>query len=229
MQGWIQRWRASPTLVRVVPFAVFVGLTVGQELSGPVGRYWLYAAKSGVVAVLLWLLRGALVEMRWRLSLAGLVTGVAVFGLWVGLEPALAELGVPQLRLLPNAPPWNPHAQFGNQIGLAWFFVAVRVLGSTLVVPPLEEVFYRSFLYRYLARSDFQSLPLGQFAWGRFVACAVLFGLSHREWVEGTLCGLAYQGLVVRTNRLGDAITAHTVTNLLLALWVIGRGAWHYW
>lgn len=229
MHVLVRQLNRSPMWARVLPFAVFVVLTGCQEVSGPVGRYWFYAVKTGVAAALLWMLRDALGEMRWQFSTAGVVTGVAVFGLWVGLEPALACLGVPHSKLLPSAQPWNPHAQFGCQSSLAWLLVGVRALGSTLVVPPLEEVFYRSFLYRYLARSDFLSVPLGQFAWGRFLACAVLFGLSHREWLEGILCGLAYQGLVVWKNRLGDAITAHSITNFLLAVWVIGQDAWHYW
>lgn len=229
MHVWVRQLSGSPLWARVVPFAVFVVLTGCQELSGSAGRYWFYAVKTVAVAALLWTLRSALVEMRWQFSVAGVVTGVAVFGVWVGLEPALGALGVPYSKLLPGSQPWNPPAQFGCQSSLAWFFVGVRLVGSALVVPPLEEVFYRSFLYRYLARSDFLSVPLGQLAWGRFLACAVIFGLSHREWVEGIVCGLAYQGLVVRKNRLGDAITAHSITNLLLALWVIGKGAWHYW
>ena len=39
----------------------------------------------------------------------------------------------------------------------------------------------------------------------------------------------AYQGLVCWKKRLGDAITAHAITNFLLALWVVGRGAWKFW
>lgn len=229
MHAWVRQLSSSPVWARVMPFAVFVVLTAGQEFSGQAGRYWFYVAKTGVVGALLWALRGALVEMRWHFSVAGLATGVAVFGLWVGLEPALTGLGLPHLKLLAHTAAWNPHVQFGSQSGLAWFFVVARALGSTVVVPPLEEVFYRSFLYRYLARNDFLSVPLGQFALGRFVACAVLFGFSHREWLEGILCGLAYQGLVVWKNRLGDAVAAHSVTNLLLTLWVISKDAWQYW
>jgi hypothetical protein len=28
---------------------------------------------------------------------------------------------------------------------------------------------------------------------------------------------------------LGDAITAHGVTNLLLGIWVVWKGAWNFW
>jgi hypothetical protein len=105
----------------------------------------------------------------------------------------------------------------------------VRLLGSSLVVPPLEEVFYRSFLYRYLIKADFEQVSLIQFAWVPFVVTAALFGLEHYEWLAGVLCGLIYQGLVCWKGRLGDAITAHMITNFLLSLWVIWKGAWHFW
>jgi CAAX prenyl protease-like protein len=102
-------------------------------------------------------------------------------------------------------------------------------LGSTLIVPMLEEVFYRSFLYRYLVKGDFLSVPLGFFGWMPFLVTSIVFGFSHYEWLAGILCGMAYQGLVCWKGRLGDAMTAHALTNLLLGLWVVWKGAWHFW
>ena len=46
---------------------------------------------------------------------------------------------------------------------------------------------------------------------------------------HGILCGFAFQGLVCWKKRLGDAMTAHAITNGLLGLWVVWRGAWHFW
>jgi len=37
---------------------------------------------------------------------------------------------------------------------------------------------------------------------------AAIFGLAHFEWLAGILCAFAYQLLVCRKRRLGDAITA---------------------
>jgi hypothetical protein len=138
------------------------------------------------------------------------------------------KFGVSHPPATPPAP-WNPNEQFGAGSALAWLMVGTRIIGSTLVVPPLEEVFYRSFLYRYIAKPDFLSVPLNQFAWMPFLATAAVFGFSHNEWLAGILCGAAYQWLVIRKNRLGDAMTAHAITNFLLGLWVIWRGAWHFW
>jgi CAAX prenyl protease-like protein len=143
--------------------------------------------------------------------------------MWIGLDPFYPKMGKP-------GPVWNPHLLFGRDSGLAWAFVLVHLLGSTFVVPPLEEVFYRSFLYRYFVKIDFQSMPFSRFHGLSFVVTAVIFGAGeHYEWLAGILCGLAYQWLVIRKNRLGDAMAAHAITNFLLGLWVIGRGAWNFW
>jgi|WetSurMetagenome_2_1015567.scaffolds.fasta_scaffold164143_2 uncharacterized protein len=225
----LQRIRQSPTLVRVVPFAIFLALTSGQGLFSEEGRYWIYLAKTVLGAWMLWMLRSNIAEMRWKLSGEAIAVGVAVFVLWVGLDRALAwmELSYPKLRL--SAMSWNPGMQFGEGSTLAWCFIAVRIAGSSLVVPPLEEVFYRSFLYRYLAKADFLSVPMTRWFPVPFFVTAVVFGLSHREWLAAILCACAYQGLVLWKNRLGDAITAHAITNLLLGVWVVWKGAWHYW
>jgi CAAX prenyl protease-like protein len=72
-------------------------------------------------------------------------------------------------------------------------------------------------------------VPLNRFAWTPFLATAAVFGFSHNEWLAGILCGAAYQWLVLRKHRLGDAMTAHAITNFLLGLWIVWRGAWHFW
>jgi CAAX prenyl protease-like protein len=98
----------------------------------------------------------------------------------------------------------------------------------TFVVPPLEEVFWRSFLYRWFVRTDFQNMPLNRFHPTSFIVTSLLFGFEHYQWLAGVLCGFAYQGLVLRKNRLGDAITAHAITNFLLGVWVAWRGDWQF-
>ena len=72
-------------------------------------------------------------------------------------------------------------------------------------------------------------MPLGQFAWVPFLATSAVFGFTHREWLAGILCGFVYQGLVCWKKRLGDAMSAHAITNLLLGLWIVWKGAWHFW
>jgi len=221
----------SAVVARVAPFAFFILLTFAQSYAGEVGRSWLYLGKTLLAGWMLWTVRQVVTEMRWKVSWEGVVVGVGVFVLWVSLDPLLVKLGLansyPKMKLSGAA--WNPHAIFGAGSTLAWFFIVVRLVGSSLVVPPLEEVFFRSFFYRYLARVDFLSVPLGAWLPVPFVVTSILFGLEHREWLAGLLCGFAYQGLVCWKKRLGDAMTAHAITNCLLGWWVVTRGQWQFW
>ena len=229
--SFLSRIRYSPVLIRVVPFVVFVALTSSQSFFGDAARFWIYLAKTVLGGWMLWAIRPYIQEMRWTVSGAALLVGVAVFLLWIGLSPCLQALGLnpsfAELKI--SGKPWNPHAQFGEASAWAWFFVVARLLGSSLVVPPLEEVFFRSFVYRYLIQNDFEKVSLGQFRWVAFLATSGMFALEHREWLAGLLCGFAFQGLVCWKGRLGDAIVAHAVTNFLLGLWVIRQDAWNFW
>jgi uncharacterized protein len=217
-----QKLADSPALVRVVPFGIFLVLTTCQGKFFGGSAFWFYLVKTLAGAGLIWAMRPFVRELRWAFSGAAVLTGVAVFALWVGLDSLYP-------KFIQAPAPWNPHLQFGQGSALAWFFVGVRILGSTFIVPPLEEVFYRSYVYRALAAPDFESVPLNRFGWLPFVLTAAAFGFSHVEWLAGILCGAAYQFLVLRRNRLGDAMTAHAITNFLLGVWVVGRGAWHFW
>jgi len=207
---------------RVAPFLIFLALTVAQGQFGAASAYWFYFAKTIVGAWLVWEMRPLVLEMRWAFSWEAVVVGIGIFVIWVGLDQYYPHL-------MKGGSTGNPNEQFGEGSTLAWFFIAVHLLGMTFVVPPLEEVFYRSFLYRYIANQNFLSVPLNIFLPWPFLATAGAFGLAHNEWLAGILCGAAYQWLVLRKNRLGDAMTAHAITNFLLGAWIVWRGAWHFW
>jgi CAAX prenyl protease-like protein len=225
----------SATAARVAPFIIFVLLTAGQGKFGAASAYWFYLAKTIVGLWLVWKMRADVTEMRWTFSWEAVAVGIGIFAVWVGVDgdwttqnSLWVKLGLAHASTTPS-PIWNPHAQFGTGTALAWLFISVRILGSTFIVPPLEEVFYRSFLYRYVASQNFLNVPLNQFLPWPFLATALAFGFSHHEWLAGIVCGAAYQWLVLRKNRLGDAMTAHAITNFLLGIWVVGRGAWNFW
>lgn len=214
MQSLRQKFASSPEFARIFPFAVFLALTSCQVKLGPASVYWVYLLKTVVGAWLIWEARPFVSEMRWAFSAEAVLVGVAVALMWVGLDGLYPRLATP-------ASSWHP---------AAWLWNVVRLVGSSIVVPPLEEVFYRSFLYRYFVRLNFLTMPLGQMHWLSFIVTSSIFGLMHPDrWLAGIFCGLAYQALVIRKNRLGDAMTAHALTNFLLGLWVIWRRDWSFW
>ena len=218
-----KKFEGSPDYARVAPFLVYVVLTALQGEFGPASLYWVYIAKTFLGAWMLWEVRPFVSEMRWKVSWEAVVVGIVIFVIWVGLDgtyPRLKKLDVGA----------TPFEQFGATSAIAWFYVAVHIAGMTVIVPPVEEILYRSYLYRVLVKTDFLAMPLNRFHALSFVVTSSIFGLMHPDrWLAGILCGLAYQGLVVRKNRLGDAMTAHAITNCLLGLWVVWKGAWSFW
>ncbi|MEI9959761.1 MAG: hypothetical protein WDM76_01140 [Limisphaerales bacterium] len=156
-----KKFSGSPVIARVAPFIIFLALTFCQGEFGEASRYWFYLAKIVVGAWLIWQMRPFVLEMRWAFSWEAVAVGIGVFALWVGITGEWAAQNTLWMKLGFAHPPaepsksWNPHEQFGHGTALAWLFIAVRIWGSTFIVPPLEEVFYRSFLYRYIARRIF--------------------------------------------------------------------------
>ena len=109
-------------------------------------------------------------------------------------------------------------------------FIIVRVIESAILVPILEELFWRGWLMRWTIRPDFESVPLGQYTPFSFWAVAVLFASEHGPyWEVGLAAGVAYNWWIVRTRSLADCMLAHAVTNALLAGYVLLFGQWQYW
>jgi uncharacterized protein len=230
--------RSDKIYNRVLPFAAFLLLTGFQGQFGEAGRYWVYLAKTLLGAWLLYDMIGMVQEVEWNFSWEAWVVGIGVCVMWVGIDPLYPPFGefmhklgfmpAPTPREKPELP-WNPFLQFGAGTGMAWFFVVVRTLGSAIVVPPLEEVFYRSFVYRYIIKTDFLSVSPRMWSKLAFFMTTGIFAFSHYQWLAAILCGFAYQGLVLWKGRYGDAIAAHAITNFLLAVWVVWQGAWQFW
>jgi uncharacterized protein len=211
----------SPVHARVVPYVlILVITTLLQDSFGEEARYWIYLGKMLFGLLCIWEMRTLVPEMRWAISWEAVAVGVGVCVIWIGLDPYYPKNEL----MMKQGAPWNPFKAFGAGSEMGWLFVAVRTLGSAIIIPPIEEAFYRSFLYRYCVRTDFEAMPLSRFHPTSFLVISALFGFVHFQWLPGILCGFAFQWLVIRKNRLGDAITAHAITNFLLGVWIAWQG-----
>lgn len=146
-------------------------------------------------------------------SWLGIALGFAVFGVWAWFTPVdpvrSAEI---QAELHTLSVP----------LRATWW--AFRLLGTSLIVPIVEELAFRGFLQRRLVAQDFTMLPYRQVsAWG-VAGSAILFGALHASWWLGGVAGLAYSLASIRSGRLESAIWAHATTNTLLAAWALAFG-----
>jgi hypothetical protein len=110
-------------------------------------------------------------------------------------------------------------------------FIVFRTVGCVLLVPVLEELFWRGWLTRWLIDSqDFRRVPLGAYTAMSFWLGSVLFASEHGSyWEVGLIAGIAYNWWMCRTKSLADCILAHAVTNGCLSAYVLRTGEWRYW
>ena len=222
-----------PALPFVAPFAVFI-LMLGLKNVGVAGARWLYPIQVIVVSTVVLLVSRPLVSdpaagpVRPVRPFGSFAIGLLVFAVWIGPDQVW--------------PAYRHHWLFENSLtGVAQsslpaglrsdpLFLAFRVFGTAILVPIIEELFWRGFLMRYLIDSDFLKIPLGTYAPLSFFLTALLFATEHGPfWEVGLAAGLIYNWWMVRTRSLTDCMIAHGVTNAALAVFVTVGGHWDYW
>lgn len=221
----------SPMAAYVLPFGVFMaGLALDTAVQSIGGNslwienpeYWIYPLQTLLCGALLIFYRHHY-DLRIRGGIpAAALTGLAVLAIWIAPQ----ALGFASQR----TGGFNPDV-FSSSPGLYWFTVITRFLRLVVVVPLLEEIFWRGFLMRTIIREDFTSVPFGTFRWGSFLAVAACFMLVHNtaDWPAAFLCGLAYNALAVWTKSLADCVAAHALTNLGLGFYIMATKQWGFW
>jgi len=215
--------RSRPALTRVLPFAVYIGFLVAESAAGNrVDGRWLYATQVVVVAALLAYCWPVYHELRrpqktraldWAL---GLALGAVVFVVWIHLDFPWAQFGSGR----------NVAPDLTGGAALAGF--AVRVLGVVALVPVMEELFWRSFLMRWLDNHDFLAVAPAAVSWRSLALSCVVFGMEHHLWLAGIVAGIGYGWLYKHTGNLRVVVLAHAVTNAALEIWVVRTGNWHF-
>lgn len=216
--------------LRVLPFALFMlllALRGALPADGAAGfdPRWVYAGQAFVVGALLLLLWREYGELSWqnrptaREVLVAVAAGLAVFVAWIHLDAPWMRIGTPTA-------PFTPLGADGRIDPL---LAAVRLAGAALVVPVMEELFWRSFLMRWIQAPVFESVDPARVGLKAIVLSTFVFVLAHTLWLAAAIAGLVYALLYVRTGRLWTAVVAHAVTNGALGAWVLATGRWEFW
>lgn len=218
----------SAIFVRSLPFGLYIGLLA---LEGVLRDYatgfdvrWLYPIKVGVVALALVVLWRHYAELhkyglRFKHLLLSLALGVVVLVLWVNLDAGWMLLGE-------AGEGYDPRGADGR---IDWLLVAFRIAGAALVVPIMEELFWRSFLQRWLQQPDFLALDPGGVGVKALLIASALFAVEHIQWFAGLIAGLAYGWLYMHTRNLWAPVVAHATTNGLLGAYVVTTEQWRFW
>jgi uncharacterized protein len=209
----------SPIFPYFAPFFLF-GVFLYLESLHPLAVYAVYPIKAFAVGVMiLWLWR-RLPSFEIRAWRGSVIVGVIGFILWVVLDHLLIQHD--------PAKGFNPYI-FGEG-SMAWGLIAFRLMGAVLVVPIMEEIFWRGFLMRYIIQENFETVALGTYRPISFAITTVAFASVHgNQWFLALVVGLLFGGWFLKTKTLGDVIIAHAVTNLILGIYVIQTQKWFFW
>ena len=237
---------ARPWLPYVAPMATFLVLTslegyLPGGTRGPAATYYpiFYAFKIAAVVAALAACRSTFRDLRPGPGPGGLglATGIGllVLALWVGLDgyyPTLDDLAhriLPRFFGTPGA-----RAEFDPNVlkpAARVAFLAVRFFGLALVVPLMEELFWRSFVVRYVIDPDrFGSIPIGRITPAAAAITAALFAAEHpAEWLPALITGGLWAWLLWRTRSVAACFVSHAVANLGLGVYVMMTGSWKFW
>ena len=217
---------SGSTLAWIGPFVVFA-LWLAVDTSLPIANPAKEILRDGVLLASIVYFSRRVIPRSAPHRLSSIALGLAVCALWVApdaLFPAWRSSWLFQNaitgRLKTSIPPGE----------LTPLMLALRTARAALLVPVLEELFWRGWLPRWLQDTNFSRIPLGQYTPFAFWSTAVLFALEHGSyWEVGLLCGIIYNWWMRRTRSLGDLILVHAVTNLALSLYVIATGRLTFW
>lgn len=217
-------------VARIAPFAVFMALLIARSQAPADGAWgfdaqWLYGLSVVAAAGLLawwWREYGELARQTLpdaRESLIAVAAGAAVFVLWIHLDAPWMTIGVPSA-------PFQP---LTATRAIDWPQVVVRFAGAALLVPLMEELFWRSFLMRWIERPVFQGVAPQRVGVRAVLLSTFVFTLAHTLWLAAAIAGIVYALLYIKTGKLWVAVIAHAVTNGALGVWVIATGNWQFW
>jgi uncharacterized protein len=220
----------TPLAAHVWPFGLFLAFlalvqalgTVPSEsfwFSGAV--YWVYPLQSlacGVALVVFWRFYD-FGPLRWT---TGFAAGLVALAVWISPQ---AVFGFPA-----RTDGFNPDV-FAESPALYWGTLVMRFARLVVIVPLIEEIFWRGFLMRYLVNEDFTKVAFGTFTPLSFFGVAGAFMLVHApaDWPAAAVTGVLFGWVAVRTKSLFACVLAHAVTNLGLGIYIVATNQWGFW
>jgi CAAX prenyl protease-like protein len=206
---------------------LFIGLTQGLDKAhllppGVSASYLVYPIQTGVCAVVLAWFWPTYRLRAPRMVLLAVGIGALMFVLWVSPQAVFHR----PARL----DGFNP-TPFASRPLLYWAQLGMRFLRLVIIVPILEEIFWRGFLLRYFIREEFEAVPFGTYTRLSNIVVTIGFMLEHQfaDWPAAIVTGLAYNWIAYRTRSLSSCIIAHAATNALLGTYIMATRQWGFW
>lgn len=211
----------------VYPFALFLAFNLllwvlqsTLQWDHPDAPWWqrapemlVYPLQTLACAAYLWHIRTRIPwTCTWRGCGAGALFGLAGIALW--LLPYYAGW-------VPDKGGFDPAAVFGASSAPVYVEYAFRFARAAVVVPFVEELFWRGFLMRWCINPDFpQEVPFGTHRWRAYILVTFAFMLVHTpaDYAGALLYGTLAYILTVRIKQLMPVVTMHAVANATMGI-----------
>jgi CAAX prenyl protease-like protein len=217
----------SPAVPYTVPFGVFIAL-LGLSYVWPFSALAEQVVGIAVMVLVLYLVARPALDFRVRHWAGTVAVGVLIFVLWI--VPDLLFPGYRHSLLFENPLVGVARSSLPEAARHDPMTLALRTLRAAVIVPVVEELFWRGWLMRRMIAPDFVQVPLGAYTATSFWIVALLFASEHGPyWDVGLVAGVVFNAWMIRTKSLGDLILTHAVANGCLSAYVMVAGKWEYW
>jgi hypothetical protein len=181
-----------------------------------------------VLSVILFVFSRHVIDLRCPHWLQSVILGIAVFVIWVG--PDIWIPGYREHWLFQNSVLGKIGGAVPDELLTSPMVLWMRILRAVVLVPIIEELFWRAWMMRWLISPKFEQIKLGAYAPMAFWVTAILFASEHGSyWDVGLITGVIYNWWMIRTRSLGDCILVHAVTNGCLCWYVVATKHLEYW
>ncbi len=195
---------------------------------------WWYMGMIGIQVVvasgmLVWFRRVYLQHFPFRVSALSAVVGIVGVLLWIGvcnlgLEPKLLQV----FGFDASRPSFDPFTLKDHWTRI--LFLVLRFTLLAVIVPIIEELFLRGWLVRWIENPSWENVSLSGLSIGALLTASAYGVLTHpSEAIAAFLWFGLITWLMNRTGNLWDCVVAHSVTNLLLGIYVLKFEQWQLW
>jgi uncharacterized protein len=206
-------------------------------------EHWVWPVQSVLCVAVLFFFRAHYVFAPWRGVGLAAVLGVLGIAFWIAPNVAYLVLSSDRpldagwwswLGVVERLDGFNPGVLDPYPLGRA-VSLCLRFVRLVLVVPLVEELFWRGFLMRYIvgeARGvDWQAIPFGTHQWLSFaIVTASVVGVHQSDdWAVAFVWGSLMYWLAVRTKSLGACVHMHAIGNAALGVYVLRTEQWGLW
>ena len=202
-----------------------MALLAAQPLLAPyVDARWLVVLRGAVAAILIASFWRSYVELRdaervpAREYALAIAVGLAIFPVWINFDSGWAAFD--------SGAGFAPLRDDGSVDPV---LALLKLASLVVVVPLMEELFWRSFLMRWIDKRDFLGADARRASFLAFALSSALFAMEHAMWFASLVAGAAYAGLYKRAGNLRLPIISHATTNGTLGIWILATGSWRYW